>query len=80
MPNSQSKGKKRATVFTLWGFLRVYKRQGEGKVMGGWLWDDVRMPMDEKKTWRSFGIHFGGTFSVWAKEDENMKSTGSHEC
>ncbi len=20
-------------------------------MMGGWLWDDVKMPMDEKKTW-----------------------------
>ncbi len=64
---------KRATVFTLWGFLRVYKRQGGVKVMGGWLWDDVKMRRDEKNSWRSFGIHFGRTFSIWAKGHETMK-------
>ncbi len=46
---------------------------------GGWLWDDVKMRRDEKNSWRTYGIHFGGTFSIWAKGHENMKSTSSHE-
>ncbi len=28
--------------------------------MGGWLWDDSKMDRDEKKTWATYGIHFGG--------------------
>ncbi len=48
------------TMFKVRSFLSVYKRQGAVKVMGGWSWDDHRMPMDEKKTWGTYGIYFGG--------------------
>ncbi len=65
MPKSQSNAKKEEQ-------LRVYKRQRAVKVVGGWLRDDSKMRMDEKKTWGTYGIYFGETSSIWAKEDENI--------
>ncbi len=36
-------------------------------MMGGWLEDDSKMAMDEKKTWGTFGTHFGWDVLIWVK-------------
>ncbi len=73
MPNSQSSGQKS-------GFLRVYKRQEAVKVVGGWSPDDSTMPMDEKNAWRTYGMYFGRTFSIWAKGHGIFKTWRRHDC
>ncbi len=44
-------------------------------MMGGWLPDDSKMRMDEKKMWRTYGINFGRTFPIWAKSSNFRKES-----